>query len=349
MRLPLALPSVVLALASGACAADPAEALDHIRACGVDPGETAYYGYLTGLDESSCAAGCVEGAPCTELQPLTMLEQEELGGCPPPDATGQCVTSCLGGCYTPLVLSFDRAPVRFAHTEGRFDFGAGAPQATDWPSAETPWLVLDRNGNGVVDDATELFGDATPLLQGGRGANGFVPLAELDANRDRRLTAADDAWSRLLLWSDRNVDRVSSPDELTPLAETSVVAIDRAYARVPRCDARGNCEASGPPSSTGIPRAWSGRAPWSMSISTGMPRPPPRGHGRRSRDGRLRPAPEHDARAQLGAGGEQFLEHRGRDTIRSRVQRSTQRRRDAETRSEEKRTRRHRPGDALTW
>jgi hypothetical protein len=225
---------------------DPAEACHgadaRFKECGHDPSQTAYAGYVGGGCYSACIADCLAAAPCSELAARTQIELTTLQGCPPNDSTGHCVSSCLGGCYTPLVLSFDATPVRFVQSHGTFDFGTGAQIATDWPSAETPWLSLDRNGNGAIDDASELFGSATVLRSGGRGSNGFIPLAELDSNGDGRLTSADDAWRSLLLWSDYDGDRISSAGELVPLSRASVVSLDLTYCREPRCDARGNCE-----------------------------------------------------------------------------------------------------------
>jgi hypothetical protein len=146
------------------------------------------------------------------------------------------------GCETPLVLSFDGAPVSFERNEHGFDFLNGMSTATDWPSAATPWLAIDRNGNGAIDDASELFGSASPLAAGGRASDGFMALRDLDSNGDGRITPEDEAWSRLLVWTDRNGDRVSTPDELAPLDRFGIVAIDLGYVRAPRCDARGNCE-----------------------------------------------------------------------------------------------------------
>ncbi len=140
------------------------------------------------------------------------------------------------------MLSFAGGPVRFESSARAFDLGIGMSVATDWPSAETPWLAIDRNGNGAIDDGTELFGSASPLAGGGRPTDGFAALRELDSNGDGRITPADEAWSRLLVWSDRDGDRVSSADELAPLASFGVVAIDLDFIRDPRCDARGNCE-----------------------------------------------------------------------------------------------------------
>jgi hypothetical protein len=143
---------------------------------------------------------------------------------------------------TPLVLSFDGAPVTFASTPGAFDLASTMSVVTDWPTARTPWLALDRNGNGAIDDGGELFGSATVLRSGARAANGFIALAELDSNGDGRITPEDAAWPSLRLWSDADGDRVSSAGELSPLAGRRILSIDLAYTSDRRCDARGNCE-----------------------------------------------------------------------------------------------------------
>jgi hypothetical protein len=143
---------------------------------------------------------------------------------------------------TPLVLSFDGAPVVFASTLGAFDLAVTQSVVTDWPTAATPWLALDRNGNGAIDDGAELFGSATVLRSGERAANGFAALAELDSNGDGRITPEDAAWSSLRLWSDENGDRVSSTAELSPLSAKRILSIDLGYISARSCDARGNCE-----------------------------------------------------------------------------------------------------------
>ena len=59
-------------------------------------------------------------------------------------------------CNTPLVLSFDGAPVEYLTDDGHaFDLSATTSQVTDWPTARTPWLALDRDGNGSIDDGSE--------------------------------------------------------------------------------------------------------------------------------------------------------------------------------------------------
>lgn len=129
------------------------------------------------------------------------------------------------GCNTPLVISFDRSPVTFDHDVRPFAFG-GAAVRTAWPTAVTPWIAFDRNGDGVIDRGAELFR--------------FDTLAALDDNHDGVIDAHDAAFASLVLWADTNMDRRSSPDELTPLASI-VTAIPLANTMDVHCD-DGDCE-----------------------------------------------------------------------------------------------------------
>lgn len=152
-----------------------------------------------------------------------------------------CVSSAAS---TPLVLAFEGQRVEYVTAmAGAFDLsGLGASVATDWPTAATPWLALDRDGDGAIGGGEELFGSATKLASGARADNGFSALVELDSDGDGWITPADEAWSRLVLWSDADSDRVSSAGELTSLASRGVTGIAVRYERAPRCDDRGNCE-----------------------------------------------------------------------------------------------------------
>jgi len=146
------------------------------------------------------------------------------------------------GCNTPLVLAFDDHPIALVPaTATPFAFQAGAPVASDWPTAATPCIALDRDGDGQITSGAELFGDATLAADGTLAHDGFAALAALDANGDGALDASDPAFAALLLWTDRDGDRRSSPDELRPLSSV-VTRIPLAHSRDARCDARGNCE-----------------------------------------------------------------------------------------------------------
>ena len=146
-------------------------------------------------------------------------------------------------CNTPLVLSFDEAPVAFTSDAAHsFDLQNRQSQVTDWPTARTPWLAFDRDQSGAIENGVELFGSMSPLASGRAAPNGFVALRELDDNHDGRIDARDPLFSRLLVWADQDADRRALPVELRSASAIEIESISLDYVSVPRCDARGNCE-----------------------------------------------------------------------------------------------------------
>lgn len=145
-------------------------------------------------------------------------------------------------CETPLVVAFDSQPIEFVPAAtARFAFVPGEAAATDWPTAVTPWIALDLDGDGTITSGAELFGSSTVLPGGGRASNGFAALAALDANGDGVLDARDPMFAKLVLWSDRDGDHRSSPDELRPLSSV-VTQIPLSFTRDARCNERDDCE-----------------------------------------------------------------------------------------------------------
>jgi len=146
-------------------------------------------------------------------------------------------------CSTPLVLAFQNEAVSYTtEMAGSFDLtGVGLSVATDWPTAATPWLALDRDGNDRIDDGGELFGSATILGTGERASNGFVALGALDDNGDGVMDARDAAFAKLVVWRDTDASRTSTASELSPAA-AELEAIELSYSVNARCDERGNCE-----------------------------------------------------------------------------------------------------------
>ena len=116
-------------------------------------------------------------------------------------------------------------PIVFAFGSERVQYSAG--DTFDWPTETTPWLAHDASGDGAIA-MDELFA-------------GFAPLRALDTNNDGVLDARDPAFSSLVLWADRDGNRASSADELTPVSRT-VSSISLATNAETICDARGNCE-----------------------------------------------------------------------------------------------------------
>lgn len=164
--------------------------------------------------------------------------------CPFYESTYHIGTSTECQCNTPLVLSFDNGPVTFTAQAGAaFDLSrAGICHASDWPTSVTPWLVMDRDNDGVIRDGGELFGSATRLNNGTFAKNGFEALRELDADQNGVFDAQDPAFASVRIWSDRNLNRESEANELTSLEQAGVRSIDLHDVRAMRCDARGNCE-----------------------------------------------------------------------------------------------------------
>ena len=105
----------------------------------------------------------------------------------------------------------------------------GIRTATGWVKPDDGLLVLDRNGDGIINNGGELFGDSTLLADGSRAAHGYAALAELDSNGDGKVDAADEKFADLRVWRDLNSDGISTASELFTLEELGIASLDTAY------------------------------------------------------------------------------------------------------------------------
>ena len=147
--------------------------------------------------------------------------------------------------YDPLTLDLDGNGIETLASNGHdgalFDHDKnGIRTATGWVGKDDGFLVYDRNGDGVVNDGGELFGDNTLLKNGERAANGYQALADLDDNGDGKVDAADSAFAKLRVWRDLNQDGISQEGELLTLNEAKVKALNLANKNTDRDLGNGN-------------------------------------------------------------------------------------------------------------
>jgi hypothetical protein len=114
----------------------------------------------------------------------------------------------------------------------RFDLSLeGKAYPTGWVGAADGLLAVDLNGNGIIDDGRELFGEMTGgSVMGAKTAkNGFIALARYDSNLDGTIDPRDRDFARLRVWIDRNQDGQTNPGELTSLTDAKIKSIDLTY------------------------------------------------------------------------------------------------------------------------
>ena len=186
-------------------------------------------------------------------------EEESPGGgyggqCGDPETPCEAASSNGGDSASPIIIDVDRNGYHLISVEDGVLFDIDADGLLDlvaWTraSSEDSFLALDRNGNGRIDDGAELFGNYTPAYattSSITASNGFEALKFLEspsyggAERNEVVNARDAAFARLLLWTDRNHNGLSEPDELQPLSECGLLDIRTDYKTARRRDAYGN-------------------------------------------------------------------------------------------------------------
>ncbi len=150
--------------------------------------------------------------------------------------SGQYDNTRDGG-VCPLVIDLDGNGIHTISREnhnGTFDLlGTGQPIHSGWLSAGDAFLVVDSNGNGRIDNISEMFG--------GNGAGqGFAKLASFDSNGDGVVDAHDAGFANLSVWRDINGNGQTDAGELMSLADAGVASLKVSYAVLPAVDEQGN-------------------------------------------------------------------------------------------------------------
>ncbi|HXU92105.1 MAG TPA: hypothetical protein VFP33_00465 [Gallionella sp.] len=122
----------------------------------------------------------------------------------------------------PLVINFNGTAAQLTDTKFSFDLDTnGKAESISFVGAGSGFLALDKNGNGAIDNGSELFGT--------KSGNGFADLAAYDSDGNRWIDANDAVYSKLRVWS----KDARGKDSLSTLAEHNVGALYLGNAATP--------------------------------------------------------------------------------------------------------------------
>lgn len=114
----------------------------------------------------------------------------------------------------PLVINLDSDIAEVSDKKFYFDLDAdGKEEEISELGSGSGYLALDKNGDGVINDGSELFGT--------KSGNGFADLAAYDGDGNGWIDEADDIFSQLKVW----VKDENGENRLLDLKEAGVGAI----------------------------------------------------------------------------------------------------------------------------
>ncbi|WP_276617279.1 calcium-binding protein, partial [Pseudomonas syringae] len=144
---------------------------------------------------------------------------------------------------SPLILDLDGDGVETISAKSNVYFdhdGNGFSESSGWVGKDDGLLVWDKNKDGRISQGAELFGNNTVNSLGGKAANGFLALADLDENKDGIFDIKDFAYAELNVWVDKNSDGIVDAGELLTLEQAGVKSISTTYSEPGKVDANGD-------------------------------------------------------------------------------------------------------------
>ena len=114
----------------------------------------------------------------------------------------------------PLVINLDTPVAALSDQKFEFDIDAdGIKDSVSMLEAGSGFLALDQNGDGIINDGSELFGS--------RSGDGFADLAAYDKDGNGWIDENDSVFDKLLIWC----KDPTGEDRLYSLKEAGVGAI----------------------------------------------------------------------------------------------------------------------------
>lgn len=132
----------------------------------------------------------------------------------------------------PLIIDLGEEGIELTDVENGVYFDLdnnGFAEKTAWIGTEDGFLALDINGNGIIDNGSELFGDQFVMPDGNISETGFEALSSLDENHDGIIDENDAVFEKLCVWIDSNHNGNTDENELKTLTESGIVSIDLNY------------------------------------------------------------------------------------------------------------------------
>lgn len=122
----------------------------------------------------------------------------------------------------PLVLNFNGTAAQLSSQRFKFDLNSdGQTEDINFAAGGSGFLALDKNGDGKINNGSELFGT--------KSGDGFADLAALDSDNNGWIDENDAVYEQLRVW----IKDASGKDLLSTLKQANVGAIALARTETP--------------------------------------------------------------------------------------------------------------------
>lgn len=133
---------------------------------------------------------------------------------------------------SPIIVDFGTPGLALTGLDKPVQFdldGDGKKTTMGWTAAGAAdaFLAIDRNGNGIIDNGLELFGNTSKLADGSTAIQGYQALAQLDlpsqgGNANGIVDQGDRDFAKLRFWTDSNHNGISERSELVSATSKNI-------------------------------------------------------------------------------------------------------------------------------